>query len=90
MIVRWHFIRSKFMRLFAARLLKCREISIARIYANGYTSSAPAPAPTTISAKKSNEDLATKVIRGLWGNGQERKNRLEGGRLQLLCRSTDR
>jgi hypothetical protein len=26
--------------------------------------------------KKSNEELATEVIRGLWGNGQERKIRL--------------
>lgn len=65
------------MRLFIARLLNCREISIARIYANGYTSGASAPAPTPTPAKKSNEDLATEVIRGLWGNGQERKSRLE-------------
>lgn len=65
------------MRLFTARLLNCREISIARIYANGYTSGASAPAPTPTPAKKSNEDLATEVIRGLWGNGQERKSHLE-------------
>lgn len=65
------------MRLFIARLLNCREISIARIYANGYTSGASAPAPTPTPAKKSNGDLATEVIRGLWGNGQERKSRLE-------------
>ena len=32
----------------------------------------PAPAP----AGKSNEELATEVIRGDWGNGQDRKNRL--------------
>lgn len=32
----------------------------------------PAPAP----AKKSNEEIATEVIRGDWGNGQERKDRL--------------
>ena len=44
-------------------------------YAN--PSGAPAPAPAPSPAKKSNEDLATEVIRGLWGNGQERKNRLE-------------
>lgn len=44
-------------------------------YAN--PSGAPAPAPAPSLAKKSNEDLATEVIRGLWGNGQERKNRLE-------------
>lgn len=28
------------------------------------------------TAKKSNEDIATEVIRGLWGNGSERKQRL--------------
>ena len=40
---------------------------------NGSTTTpAPAPAP----ARKSNEDLATEVIRGDWGNGQDRKNRL--------------
>lgn len=33
--------------------------------------------PTTSSNnKKSNEDIATEVIRGDWGNGQDRKNRL--------------
>ena len=32
----------------------------------------PAPAP----ARKSNEELATEVIRGDWGNGQDRRNRL--------------
>lgn len=31
--------------------------------------------PST-SGKKSNEDIATEVIRGDWGNGQERKDRL--------------
>lgn len=29
-----------------------------------------------VENKKSNEDLATEVIQGLWGNGQERKDRL--------------
>lgn len=28
------------------------------------------------TSKKSNEDIATEVIRGDWGNGQDRKNRL--------------
>ena len=34
----------------------------------------PSPAPTP--ARKSNEELATEVIRGDWGNGQDRRNRL--------------
>lgn len=34
---------------------------------------APAPAP----AKKTNEELADEVIKGLWGNNPERKQRLE-------------
>ena len=37
---------------------------------------APTPSPAPAPAKKSNEDLATEVIRGDWGNGQDRKNRL--------------
>lgn len=36
----------------------------------------PAPAPAPAPAK-SNEDLATEVIRGDWGNGADRKARLE-------------
>jgi hypothetical protein len=32
--------------------------------------------PAAASAKKSNDDIASEVIRGLWGNGQERKDRL--------------
>ena len=27
-------------------------------------------------AKKSNEEIANEVIKGLWGNGQERKDKL--------------
>lgn len=42
---------------------------------NGSTP-APSPAPSQTPTKKSNEDLATEVIRGDWGNGQDRKNRL--------------
>lgn len=40
--------------------------------------SVPTPASTSAPtpANKSNEDLATEVIRGNWGNGQDRKNRL--------------
>lgn len=38
--------------------------------------STPTPAPAPAPATKSNEDLATEVIRGDWGNGQDRKNRL--------------
>lgn len=37
----------------------------------------PTPAPAPAPAKKSNEELANEVIRGLWGNGAERKQRLE-------------
>ena len=36
----------------------------------------PSPAPAPAPATKSNEELATEVIRGNWGNGQDRKNRL--------------
>ena len=42
---------------------------------NGSTP-APSPSPSPAPARKSNEDLATEVIRGDWGNGQDRKNRL--------------
>lgn len=45
-------------------------------YANPSGNPAPSPAPTPAPARKSNEDLATEVIRGDWGNGQDRKNRL--------------
>lgn len=38
--------------------------------------STPTPSPAPAPAKKSNEELATEVIRGDWGNGQDRKNRL--------------
>ena len=45
-------------------------------YANPSRNPAPSPTPAPAPARKSNEDLATEVIRGDWGNGQERKNRL--------------
>ena len=45
-------------------------------YANPSGNPAPSPTPTPAPARKSNEDLATEVIRGDWGNGQDRKNRL--------------
>jgi len=45
-------------------------------YANPSGSATPSPAPAPAPTRKSNEDLATEVIRGDWGNGQERKNRL--------------
>ena len=45
-------------------------------YANPSGSATPSPAPVPAPARKSNEDLATEVIRGDWGNGQDRKNRL--------------
>lgn len=37
------------------------------------TSSNPSP---VVAPKKSNEEIAREVLKGLWGNGQERKNRL--------------
>ncbi len=43
---------------------------------NGQASPAtPTPAPSQPS-RKSNDEMATEVIKGLWGNGQERKDRL--------------
>ena len=45
-------------------------------YANPSGNPAPSPAPAPTPARKSNEELATEVIRGDWGNGQDRKNRL--------------
>lgn len=36
------------------------------------------PIPTPTPGKKSNEQIANEVIAGLWGNGQERYNRLTG------------
>lgn len=37
----------------------------------------PAPVIPEIPAKKSNEEIATEVINGQWGNGDDRKNRLQ-------------
>ena len=45
-------------------------------YANPSGNPAPSPALDPTPARKSNEELATEVIRGDWGNGQDRKNRL--------------
>lgn len=42
---------------------------------NGYKKGSD-PEPKPEPQKKSNEDLATEVIEGKWGNGQERKDRL--------------
>lgn len=39
---------------------------------NGYSKNTPKPTPS----KKSNEEIANEVINGLWGNGEDRKNRL--------------
>lgn len=36
----------------------------------------PKPTPAPTPAKKSNEEIANEVIKGLWGNGEDRKNRL--------------
>lgn len=41
----------------------------------GKTSETPSPAPAP-APRKTNEQLANEVIAGLWGNGQERRDRL--------------
>lgn len=46
-------------------------------YANPSGNRVATTTPAPVVANKSNDDLATEVIRGLWGNGQERKARLE-------------
>lgn len=38
----------------------------------------PAPSPSVISASKSVDELANEVIRGEWGNGENRRSALEG------------
>lgn len=43
----------------------------------GTQSSTPTPAPAPEPVKKSNEQIAEEVIRGDWGNGDERKNKLQ-------------
>lgn len=48
-----------------------------RAYAKGdRDGDTPAPAPEPAPAKKSNEEIATEVINGQWGNGDDRKKRL--------------
>lgn len=48
-----------------------------RKYANGQRGgSAPAPTPAPSPLRKSNDEIATEVMRGAWGNGDDRKNRL--------------
>lgn len=39
--------------------------------------SEPAPTPTPTPAKKTNEEIADDVLAGKWGNGDDRKKRLE-------------
>jgi GH25 family lysozyme M1 (1,4-beta-N-acetylmuramidase) len=36
----------------------------------------PVPQPTPVPVKKTNEEIADEVIRGLWGNGEDRVKRL--------------
>ena len=52
-----------------------------RKYATSESNPTPAPTPTPTPeptpAKKSNEEIAREVIEGKWGNGEERKKRLE-------------
>lgn len=44
---------------------------------NGEAKPTPAPAPTPQPSKKTNEQIADEVIAGKWGNGADRKARLE-------------
>lgn len=47
-------------------------------YAKGdRTDDAPAPEPQPVPEHKSNDELATEVINGQWGNGVDRKQRLQ-------------
>ena len=46
-------------------------------YANPGASVTPAPAPAPAPAKKSNDQIADEVIAGKWGNGAERKEKLQ-------------
>lgn len=49
-----------------------------RAYAKGdRDGSTPAPQPQPVPEKKSNEEIATEVINGQWGNGDDRRNRLQ-------------
>lgn len=41
------------------------------------SSSKPTPAPAPAPSKKSNEEIANEVIAGKWGNGNDRKTRLQ-------------
>lgn len=43
----------------------------------GKSGSAPAPKPAPAPAKKSNDAIALEVIAGKWGNGDDRKKRLQ-------------
>lgn len=43
----------------------------------GKSGSAPAPKPTPAPAKKSNDEIANEVLAGKWGNGDDRKRRLQ-------------
>lgn len=43
---------------------------------NALVSGSPTPAPAPTHPKKSNEQIAAEVLAGLWGNGDDRRNRL--------------
>lgn len=43
---------------------------------NAAVSGNPAPAPTPTHPKKSDDQIANEVLAGLWGNGDDRRNRL--------------
>ena len=46
-------------------------------YAKPNSEPAPTPTPTPTPAKKTNEEIADEVLAGKWGNGDDRKKRLE-------------
>lgn len=46
-------------------------------YAKPNSEPTPTPTPTPTPAKKTNEEIADEVLAGKWGNGDDRKKRLE-------------
>jgi GH25 family lysozyme M1 (1,4-beta-N-acetylmuramidase) len=58
--------------------LNCSILSLEtwRKYANGKRETGETPVVPPQPLRKSNEDIATEVMRGAWGNGEDRKARL--------------
>jgi len=54
-----------------------REIKVNQIYIRGYFSPDYAAIAKALTKKKSNAEIAKEVIAGKWGNGDERKKKLE-------------